>query len=54
LTSRVCEAVADLEGDAVVAVGVTVDARAVPVSDSVEIMAYADHDPDGPPPLAPR
>ncbi len=44
LIDRVCEAVADLDLDAVLTLGPTVDHDAVRVPDNVEVVAFADHD----------
>jgi UDP:flavonoid glycosyltransferase YjiC (YdhE family) len=44
LIDRVCEAVAGLDVDAVLTLGPAVDRDAVLVPDSVEVLAFADHD----------
>ena len=44
LIDRVCEAVADLDVDAVLTLGGAVERDAVRVPDSVEVVAFADHD----------
>jgi UDP:flavonoid glycosyltransferase YjiC (YdhE family) len=44
LIDRVCEAVADLDVDAVLTLGGAVGRDAVRVPDSIEVMAFADHD----------
>jgi UDP:flavonoid glycosyltransferase YjiC (YdhE family) len=44
LMDRVCEAVAELDVDAVLTLGPAVDRDAVRVPDNVEVMAFADHD----------
>ena len=44
LIDRVCAAVADLDLDAVLTLGPTVDHDAVRVPDNVEVVAFADHD----------
>jgi UDP:flavonoid glycosyltransferase YjiC (YdhE family) len=44
LIDRVCQAVADLDVDAVLTLGRAVERDAVRVPDSVEVVAFADHD----------
>jgi UDP:flavonoid glycosyltransferase YjiC (YdhE family) len=44
LIDRVCEGVARLDADAVLTLGPAVDREAVRVPDSVEVLAFADHD----------
>ena len=44
LIDRVCEAVADLDVDALLTLGGVVERDAVRVPDSIEVMAFGDHD----------